>query len=183
MSRTLALFLVVLAFAIACSSNATPTPIGDGAIDTTVVEHLLTSDDIKSVGGDPSGLEQRTEDLSDVISMVNPSELESVDAWFSRSLTSASKPGIVMALRRFNDAALAIGQLESIETGGAFQSMDAPVGDRSAFAQGGDGGGYSIAFISGRTLVVLQCPSAPDSTTLLDAGQLRSLAELIEARL
>lgn len=178
------LALVVLALVTAaCSSGATPTPIGGAPIDLAAVERLLTGEDIERVGASPDGLEARAEDISEVVAMVDPNALQGVDAWFSRSLTSPSRPGVIMAVRRFDDPARALAELDAVLTGGAFGSMDAPIGDRSAILHGGDGGGTSVAFVSARTYVVLQAPEASDGTVLLDAAQLARLAEMIEGRL
>jgi len=174
-------FAVLLA---ACGDTGTPTPIAEAPIDAAAVERLLTKDDIEDAGGSADGLDARVEDLREVAGMVDPVQIEGVDAWFSRTITSLSRPGVLLSLRRFADPTRALGDLQGIQQGGAFEAMDPPVGDRSAIAQGDTPEqGTAIAFVKGRTLVVLQCPAATDGTTLLDPSQLTSLAEVLASRL
>jgi hypothetical protein len=89
-----------------------------------------------------------------------------------------------MSLRRYEEQSRAFEELDAIEHGALFAAMAEPVGERSALAEGAIAEqGPAIAFVEGRTVVMLQSPSASDGTTLLDVEQITDLAQRVAGRL
>ena len=180
-------FLVIgalAAMAAGCGdSGATPTPVGDGALDQQVVERLLTKSDIGDAGGDTGGLDRTVENIFAVASAAGREQVDGVEDWYSAWFMGTGRPGLLLTVKRYEDVAGALAALDSVEAGGAYASMADAVGDRSALSPVNPAIGAAMAFVDGRTLVSLQLPAASDGATLLDDVQLVALAELVERRL
>ncbi len=176
--------LLLTALVAACTtSDATPTRIAGKTLDEDIVKRLVTGDDVAVVGGDGGGLSARVEDLREFAETVGPSQVQGVDAWFSLSLTSSDGPGLILTIKRFASAVLANRALAVVESGGTFEPMANPIGDRSALSPANPDIGAAITFLENATLVSLQLPATADGVTLLDDRQLTSLAQIVADRL
>ncbi|MDA1096678.1 MAG: hypothetical protein O3B84_05420 [Chloroflexi bacterium] len=175
--------LLALLVAGCSTSDATPTRIAGQVLDEDIVKRLVTGDDIAAVGGDGGGLSAGVENLREFAGSIDPAQVEGVDAWFTLRLASTDGPGLLLTIKRFASAVLANRALAVVESGGSFQSMDIPIGDRSALSPANPDSGAAIALLENDTLVSIQLPVTADGATLLDDQQLTSLARIIADRL
>jgi hypothetical protein len=158
-------------------------PVGDEPLTKTIVERLLTTSDIEAAGGDAGSLDRSTDDLLELASSVDASASATIEARWNVRWVGAGRPGVLMTLTRYHDAANAHEALDKIELGVAYRAMEDTIGNRSALSAANADVGVAITFVSDRTLVALQLPVASDGTTLLSEQQLLSLASLVEEKL
>lgn len=183
MTRGVALaFVLVLSLVAAGCSDEVAPPIGDSALTEEVVERLLPKSAIEDAGGDASGLDRSIEDLLEIATTIDSTRAVSVEALWSVRWTGEGRPGLLMTITRYRDAANAHDALDQIELGIAYEAMSDPIGDRSALSPANANVGVAVTFISGRTLVALQLPVASDGKTLLNESQLLTLAMNTEAK-
>lgn len=167
-----------------CSpSDATPTRVAGKTLNEDVVKRLLTGDDIASVGGNGDGLSTSAENLREFAGAIDPSQVEGIDAWFNLSLASNDGPGLILTIKRFTTIILANRSMATIESGGTFEVMENPIGERSALSPANPDTGAAIAFVKNSTSINIQLPVTVDGATLLDDQQLTALAQIVADRL
>jgi hypothetical protein len=179
----LTLLAMVAGLVVACSPGGAPTPVGEGPLTADVAQNLLTRSDIESAGGDAGGLDRHVDDLLAVASDVDPTVASTTEALWNVRWIAEGRPGVLMTVTRFHDAASAHAALDKIEIGIAYEAMASAIGERSALSPANADIGVAITFISKRTLIALQLPVASDGATLLNEQQLLDLATALEAKL
>lgn len=182
----LAVLLIGLTVAIsACSAAAVePTPVGDALIDEEVVLRLLTVADIEAVGADGGALSPRVEDVRAMAEGVDPEQVREIRSWYGLLFETVDRRlSLTLTVVEFDSAERAHRQLDIVESGPAFEAMADPIGDRSVSAGADDGIGAALAFVSARRLVTMHSAAAAGVDPLVDEGQLRQLARVVERRL
>ena len=182
----LVVLTIGLTLATAACSTATvePTPVGDALIDEAAVRELLTVADIEAVGADAGALTPRVEDVRAMAEGVDPDQVREIRSWYGLLFeTGDRRLGLTLTVVEFESAERAQRQLDTVESGPAFEAMTDPIGDRSVSAGAGDGIGAALAFASGRRLVTMHSTVAAGADPLVDGAQLEQLARLVERRL
>ncbi len=178
LARAAVLVAVLSALAAACATS------GGALVDEGAVRRLLTVADIDAAGGRTDGLEPRVEDLRAIAEAVDAEQVREIQSWYGLHFERADRAiGLSLTVIEFDSAERASRQLDTIESGPAFEAMARPVGDRSASAGAGGGTGVALAFVSGRRLVTLHSIAAIQQEGLVDAAQVEALARLVEGRL
>ena len=180
--RRFALALVVMVLVGACTSDATHPPIGNAPLTEEVVERLLTKSGVEAAGVDVGGLDRSVDDLLALASGIDATVSLTTESLWNLRWIGAGRPGLLMTVTRFHEAATAQAALDKIELGLAYHAMQIAIGDRSALSSANSDTGAAVTFLRDRTLVALQLPIASDGTALLNEEQLLKLATLVEAK-